>query len=512
MKRVMRWLPGFALGIAVLLGTGCSTIRAVCPEEGGHAWHELRSAHFVVRTNLDPVPARKVTLDLERYRRALLLAWTRDFDPPGRLEVIVLRTRGQLAEFDASGYDGFTAFTINGPVIVMDGGGDVYSGKAAARNIQAHELAHYLSRFMLVRQPRWFAEGLATYLETVSLSKDGTEVVIGTPHSQNLAHVRLKRWMKLEALWRWDEEFHTIKDPSSHYASSWLWVYFLMEEHGQRFSDFQVRLALAEDPRKAFEEAFAGAGDLEAGLLRFIKQGGFVERTVPMPPVPNELAMREMEGAEVHAVRARLHLMGSGRDWEEQAQEARLEVTQGISENPTNVSVALLHADFMTNAQERLALAEALVKARPDSGLAWGLLGRAHGRARSPAAVQEQAYVRAVELLPDDANAHNELAWFYVMTKAPRFGYESARRALQLAPFSPEIVDTYAAVLFGMGRCFRSIHAQRRAIDLLYEQQNEVKRKDFESRLALYERVCRDVAAAAAAREEQGPSEQQGSE
>ncbi len=503
----MRSWPGIALCIVVLFGAGCShrALRADCPAEGGHAWHEVRSAHFLVRTNLDPVPARKVTLDLEKYRRALLRAWSRDFDPPGRLEVIVLRTRGQLAEFDASGYSGFTAFTVRGPVIVMDGGGDIYSGKAAARNVQAHELAHYLSRFMLVRQPRWFAEGLATYLETVSLGKEGTEAVIGLPHAQSLAYVRLARWMKLEGLWRWDQELRSIEDPTGHYASSWLWVYYLMEEHGQRFSDFQVRLALAEDPKKAFEEAFAGAGDLEEGLRRFIERGNFPRRAVPMPQVPVELEIREMEGAEVHALRARLHLMGSGRDWKEQSEQVQLEVAQGVSENPTNVSVALLQASFISNAQEHLAVAETLVKARPDEGLAWGLLGRALQRARSPVDLQEQAYVRAVELLPDDANAHNELAWFYVVTNAPRRGYDSALRALQLAPFSPEIVDTYAAVLFGMGRCSRSINAQRRAIDLLHERQAEAKTKGFIHRLEIYEKVCREVAAAAAARDEQDP-------
>jgi Tfp pilus assembly protein PilF len=507
MKLVIRSLPGLVLCCAVLFGAGCASLsnRALCPAEGGDAWHEVRSAHFQVRTNLDPAEARKVTLDLERFRRALLLAWTRDFDPPGQLEVIAMRTRGQLAEFESSGYGAFTAFTVSGPIIVMDGGGDMYSGAGANRSVQAHELAHYLSRFMLVRQPRWFAEGLASYLETVSLGKDGKEAVIGGLHSRNLAYLGVKRWMKLEELWGWDQEYADIKDPSRHYASSWLWVYYLVNKHGQRFSDFQVRLALAEEPRKAFEEAFAGAGDLEAGLRAFINGGSFVVRKVPLPEVPTELRVREMEGAEVHAIRARLHMMGSGGDQVERRRAAQLEVTQGLSENPTNVSVTLLQADFMTNAQERLAMAEALVKARPDSGQAWGLLARAHSRAGSPVDVQEQAYVRAVQLSPEDANAHNELAWFYVISRAPRRGYESALRAVQLAPFSPEIVDTYAAVLFGMGRCSRSINAQRRAIDLLYERQDEAERKGFTGRLALFEKVCGERAAAAAANEEEGP-------
>src|SRR4051812_25578243 len=106
MKPGMRSLPGLALSVAVLFGVGCASLsnRALCPAEGGHTWHEVRSAHFLVRTNLDPAQAQEVALDLERFRRALLLIWTRNFDPKGRLEVIVLRTRGQLEEFSPKGY------------------------------------------------------------------------------------------------------------------------------------------------------------------------------------------------------------------------------------------------------------------------------------------------------------------------------------------------------------------------------------------------------------------------
>lgn len=503
-----RFLSGLALSAAVLLGTGCATLsnRAVCPAEGGDTWHEVRSAHFRVRTNLDPEDARKVTEDLEKFRRALLLIWTRKVDPPGQLEAIVLRSRGQLAEFQGPNTAGFFKYTEDGPLIVMDGGGSLFAGKAAHGAVQAHELAHYLSRFFLLRQPRWFAEGLASFLETVHLNEEGTKAVFGKPDGEALRYVqagsqgRVKPRLTLEELWRWGQSSNTPDDLSPHYASSWLWFHYLLNHHAPRFQDFQMRLAHAEEPREAFELAFEGAGDLEAGVQDYLAGGEFGLWEFPLEAVATELQVRELEGAEVHAIRARLHLLGERMAWEERKKAAQLEVTQALRENPTNVSAVRLQAGFMENHAERLTLAEALVKAHPDSGQAWRLLAGAHAAAGSPMAVREQALVRAVELSPDDASAHNDLAWLYVQSNAPEKGHALALRAVKRAPYSPWFVDTYAAVLFGVGRqCAKSVSTQRRAIELLDEQAPVEVRQDFQSRLTKYETACREREAAGAA-------------
>ncbi len=505
----MRSLPGLALSVTMLLGAGCASVptRALCPAEGGQAWHEVQSPHVLLRTNLDPAEARKMTQDLERFRRALLLIWTREFDPPGRIEVIVLQTPSQREEFYAQGSDGFALVTEEGLILVMDGGSDRFYGKAKGGMVQTHAMAHYLSRFVLLRQPWWFAEGLASFLESVHLGEEGTTAVFGQPHLQFLGHVRREPAMTLEELWGLEQESSIPRGPAGtrYKASSWLWFYYLLNEHGPRFIDFQMRLARAEEPRKAFEAAFAGAGDLEAGLRSYLKKGTFGIWTLPLGEVPTEMQVRELQGAEVHAIRARLYLMGNSKEWEERRKAAQREVTQALSEDPSNVSASLLQGSFMENDAERLAMAEALVKAHPDSGLAWGLLARAHAAAGSPVAVQEQALVRAVELSPDDATANNSLAWLYVQSNVPQKGYELALRAVKRAPFSPTFVDTYAAVLFGMGECARSINAQRRAIELLYEEAPEAERQGYQRRLARYEAACRERAAAGAANKEESP-------
>lgn len=504
MKSARRLLSVGALCVAMLSGVGCVGLnrRAVCPEEGGYPWHEVTSQHFLLRTNMEQAEAQRVALDLEKFRSALLLAWSGDFDPPGRLEVIALRNSGQITEFIPWGYSGFTAHVpFQAPVIVVDGGTEVAARKARS-NVQAHELVHYLSRFVLLRQPRWVAEGLASYLETVHLSQAGTEVMLGWPHPNALSYVRSRGVLKLDKLWRWDEEALSSKDSTWQYASSWLWIYYLANAHEERFADFQGRLARAEEPRKAFEEAFAGVANLEEGLEEYLESGRFLMHTLPLPPVSSSVAVRELKGPEIHVLRARLHLLGSVRASPEAARQAAAdEIKQGLKEDPTHESVVLLQAELTRNPQERLATARKLVKTWPESGRAWRLLAQALQATGSPVAEQEQALVRAVELMPDDPYAHNELAWFYATSSIPRKGYESAVRAVQLAPYASEIVDTYAAVLFGMGRCSRSINAQRRAIDLLSESVAPEMRQGYMLRLSLYEKVCRQRATAAAAEE-----------
>jgi hypothetical protein len=112
----------------------------------------------------------------------------------------------------------------------MDGSGSLFAGKAAHGTTQAHELAHYLSRFFLLRQPRWFAEGLASFLETVHLEEGGTKAVFGKPDGEALGYIqsggqgRGRPWLGLKELWRWDQPGNTPpQDLSPLYASSWLW-------------------------------------------------------------------------------------------------------------------------------------------------------------------------------------------------------------------------------------------------------------------------------------------------
>ncbi|QRK14069.1 DUF1570 domain-containing protein [Archangium violaceum] len=452
----------------------------------------MRSTHFRVQTNLNAEAAEKTALELEKFRRALLLAWDNEFDPPGEVEAIILRSPDQLEEFTDAKIAGFAGRGENGPLLVMSGDSFLMGESSADQRIQAHELAHYLSSFVLLRQPRWIAEGFASYLETLYFKGASAEVILGRPDRWKLGYVREHGWLGLEDLWAW----RAINGMSEieltrYYASSWLWVHYLMNVHGEQFADFQGRLARAEEPRRAFEASFQGVKDLSGGLRTYVDTGRYSILTILLPEVPSKVETRELDGAEVHAIRARLHLMAPGSATQEQRrQHSAQEIAQALREDPTNVSAVFLQAMLSEDASQRLALARELVKARPDSGKAWAMLGDALRQSGGPAEEQEQALRRAVELQPQNATVLNNLAWFYVGSENPQKAFELAKRAVALAPADASILDTYAAVLFQSGNCPDSLRLQRRALDVLHESTPESQRRILQDRLDKYERAC----------------------
>lgn len=493
----MTLLRGVLLA-ALFFGVGCAGLktRATCPAEGGAPWREVKSAHFRVQTNLDVEAATQTALELEKFRRALLLAWDSEFDPPGEVEAIVLRNPGEFDEFTDSRIAAYASTTENGPLLVMTGHGYLVSEATGDQRTTAHELAHYLSWYVLVRQPRWLSEGLATYLETLHFKGGAAEVVLGRPHRWNLGYVREHGWLTLEELWGWKHTGNQSQaEMQQHYASAWLWVHYLMNEHADRFADFQGRLAAAEEPRQAFEASFRGVKDLAGGLRTYVDTGRYAVLTVPLPEVPSKVEVRELDGAEIHAIRARLRLMTPGSaSGEQRRQQATQELTQALREDPMNVSATVLHSALVAEPSQRLGIARALVQARPEDGRAWSLLARAIGEGGGSGEEQEKALVRAAELKPDSADTLNSLAWFYAGTRRADKALAPAQRAVKLAPGDAAVLDTYAAVLFQLGRCPDAVKIQRRAVDVLHEHAPQQFRQSIQGSLDKYEQSCAQAA------------------
>ena len=107
-----------------------------------------------------------------------------------------------------------------------------------------HELAHYLAFHVLVRQPRWLAEGLATYLQTV---------VVGTYQGKPAAAVGLPpRTVPLDLLGAEPASVgKLLRGEDLDYLWSGLLVHWLVNQRSDEFADYQQRLARAEEPMAA---------------------------------------------------------------------------------------------------------------------------------------------------------------------------------------------------------------------------------------------------------------------
>jgi tetratricopeptide (TPR) repeat protein len=484
-----------------------------CPGEGGRAWLELDSEHYTLRTDLPPEEATLAMTYLEQTRAAMLAAaW------PGALRKEMVKVNvyvlADSAEFEGLFPRRVQAFFLkddNEPTILLHGEPRSWQRRFtglsdASSSPLRHELAHHLSTYFLLRQPRWLSEGLAEFLETMKLSEDGRTVVLGTPNLHAVSDMKTlldasERGM-LEEPWRIQDllTWETTKedDPdwkaAARYSGSWLLVHWLYNILPSRFAEYQAQLARGADPQAALRDSipelyFKG---VEADLLKYLRGGSYQEFTVQVPPVSGSFAERPLEHSEAHAIRAKLAALAAAMARQEErartrAALAEAELAEALRLEPDGVLALQVKAEDAPPA-ERLDIARAAVKAHPDTAEAWLLLAAALPPIERAVAEREAAYKKALELSPRSARAANGLAWLYVTQQRFPEALPVARRAVALAPWSPDILDTYAMAAAGTGACAEARQAEQRAIDLLQENPEPELEKQLRSRLAAFGR------------------------
>jgi len=485
----MRFRANWALVLGALatLLSGCATLRiAPSPDSARQPWYEIETAHFRIWTNAELLTALETARGLEKHRRALLLMWGEHVDPPGQLEVVVLRDSEQLSEFADAPVAAYMTLLPTGWQAVMAA---KYPSESLAQ-VQLHELAHYLSRYILLRQPRWLSEGLACYLQTIEVNDDSIEAVIGHPPIPLLRYVRQHDVLSLADLWNGSG---TSKSRPELYASSWLWVHFLINQQGARFDDFLNRLASAEQPRSAWNAAFAGVSShaLEQGVRSYAHREHFPVRSLMALPVAPKLTHRVLDEAEIHVTRARLYLTGRKAISADQRRELTLsEVAQALRHNPQSASARVLEGELVASRSNRLAIANALTRSKPQEPRAWSLFARSLQGEDETFPDLEQMLEKGAKVATQDQWVLSELAAYFAAHGAPQRGLEAATRAVELAPWNPRVLETYAAILAGVGSCGEAVAAQKRAIRLLDEHAPDDVRQGYEHRLGNYEQHC----------------------
>ncbi len=84
---------------------------------------------------------------------------------------------------------------------------------------------------------------------------------------------------------------------------------------------------------------------------------------------------------------------------------------------------------------------------------------------RKEFAAAEQHYLAALKLKPNDANAHNNVAWL-LLKKGGKGALEHSTRAVELAKDQAPFLDTHAMALADAGRVVDGVAAARRAVEL----------------------------------------------
>lgn len=507
-------LPRHALIACVfslLFTTACAGPRwAACPAEGGDPWVQVESRHYVLDTDLSARAAARAIEYLELTRAALLAAgWPGaniDSERTEAVAVYALADSGQFRALFPRFEDGVYVRSTASTMVVLYGSPQTWDRRFALtaegkRSMLRQQIAHDLSSSHLVRQPRWLIEGLAHFVETVQLSPDGHSATVGAPHQEAVATLRSFGSLPVGQTFDWGKRSSELGkgELPALSATSWLLVHWLFEQNANAFAQLQLRLARGEDPDQAFATAFPGldAAKLEKALLSYLKRGAYRELTVEVPPVDTKAVTRRMTDADAHAARAGLSLIAAQMVQDGAKERLALgmtEVKAALAKDPTNVN-ALAWGLSTLPQEQQLPRVQAAVKAHPERGRAWFLLASLLKAEPAREDEREEALRNAVARDPRVATYAHELASF--LTERLRFeeAMPFARKAVQLGPWSPNILDTFAAAAAGVGQCEDAISAEQRAIDFLPEDERSKKETTFRKRLAEYQATCKPAEA-----------------
>ncbi|HEY1906350.1 MAG TPA: hypothetical protein VGG91_09920, partial [Myxococcaceae bacterium] len=366
-------------------------------------WRELRSSHFVLRTDLPATDARITLERLETLRAALQSVWSEadDADTPGITGAIVLHDRTELRGFTP--WAGFATVTRRGPLLVASGREVAFGDLSPHPELLAHEVAHGLDRRWMPGAPRWFDEGMASYLESAELV-DAGRVRLGALSRDEVEQARAHTLLPLDTVAAAAWETASPSELFEIYRSARLWVHLLRAEEPARMRALEAALRRGVAWRTAWADVRRGldTARLEDALRAWLYVGTIPTELRRFSPPRVRIDERPLAAWEVHLTLAELLGAVSG-DVPSDRQRAELEAA--VRAAPDQPLPQVLLADLETDPDRRLARAEALRKSYPRSPDAAVFLARVLREEGGPVEGRREAMLDAVVLAPDDVDA-----------------------------------------------------------------------------------------------------------
>lgn len=374
--RRSRGFGTYAAVLALFLA-GCGGLPQV-PSKGGASWLEVTSEGFTLWTNAGQSAARTLLQRMEAQRQVLRKTiHKRD----QHIFVIALSSaRDYRVVFPdtsmARAWNEQTA--VMQPMIVL-------SLDYADDEILNHELAHVLSFAQVRNQPRWLAEGLATYFESAVPDPQTGVAQLGLP-SEGLRRflTSSSRMPRMRTLF--ECQTSTCADPE-FYAASWLLFSYLTNQHHKRFGIYLALIDRGIEPARAWQTVFPELSPeaLDRGINWDLRKLKLPEVRVAVAQVPTKV--RKLADADVLAVRALLRALSGDK-------ESLREATAALSLAPTQLLASLIVAAHQAPlSAEHL---RALTGAHPHDPRAWWL----RSRLAKDRAEQQEAHARVCALAP----------------------------------------------------------------------------------------------------------------
>src|SRR6266478_893554 len=447
------------LTCAVAVACGCAHGRS--PPDARPVYLELESAHYVLLTDLPERDAGQTLGRIENVRGALIQgSWHGDALPREKLRVVQLASSSRFHQFASSGMSAFyqPVDLFGEPMLVMTA-----DEGAAGDAIVQHELAHALHGSFLPRNPRWFFEGLACYLETLRYDRAGDRYTIGEPNPDRLLYLRFHPetdYARVLSTSTREAVLLSGQDGYAFQSAAWLLVFYLANERGAALDDYIQRRARGEAAQAAFSAAFPGLDPeaLAQAAARYEKvlqaaaggrnRPGYRLREVRLPAWEGAVQVGATSPAEVEALRAELYFLSPGLPRKEaHLAEARAAADAALRLDPFQPLALAVQVALAETSDSPLPLESirAAAERRRDDFRSQMLLAFAVGPQRPDE--RRAALLRAAELPPQNLTVLNALAWHDLTHGRAPEAIPVAQKAAELAPGRAAVLDTLACAL-----------------------------------------------------------------
>jgi tetratricopeptide (TPR) repeat protein len=462
--------------LSLVLVFGCAA-RPGASGAKDNVWRQFQTEHFHLVTDLAEADAVDAAVALERTRAALMqTAWPalRTTRQTQRIRVVVLASEREFERYFGSHLSGIH-FSLGGETIVIWGTPGNWESRTKrgeySVSVLRHEIVHHLAAGIYLSQPRWFAEGLAQFLETLAVTDPHT-AIIGRPNFVAWVNYKYNRSLSVKDALSWGK-LSVAVDPSRElglYGLSWAMVHWMYNTQRETFVAYQMALGRGDDADRAWSASF-GADDLDEmsqSIDEYIRHGDYREYPFPLAAVEVSPVPVVVTAADIEALHAQLALEALEMNADDQGlrKEVDSHLAAALALEPGNVAALrlLMRTPNGLPKSELITRLRDETSRRPDAGEAWLLLGQLVKGAEREAALR-----KAIALLPRDSLAYNYLAWHLLHTNRRDEALALATKAALLAPWDPLVLDTYAGALFAVGRCQDAIRVQMRAVDNVLE-------------------------------------------
>lgn len=312
--------------LAVLGGLGCVTSTGAgdlkrqvlsfdAPPATAPGWRQVKTADFVLFTDLDAADAERAAQLLAQSLVGLKAMF-------GRAPVLVQRRLTVIALRDGMEFErrygkrtwGFAFTEPEEVTLCLYGPPDRWFVRTeinyeGTQSVLQHELAHAIISRYFPRQPKWFAEGMAQYLETYRWL-DGDTVQLGEPNLDAYRAYREYRSLNIQDMLAWDSMNQREATVAGLYGLSWAFVHYARNSRTRELAQYMAMLA-EWGPERAWRQVFAPVeGALDGEVFRYMKVGQYTNLTIKLPPTPPApAAVEALSGQEQVFVQSRLDAM-----------------------------------------------------------------------------------------------------------------------------------------------------------------------------------------------------------